>query len=554
MLCCPESLVGLHRSPAAVSAQAAPAVDAAPFQAPLQWIDVHCHVFNAADLPVAEFIEHTRLQGIGRVLAYPVLALIASIYQLAPISARDELDQLGTSAPRPGAPAPLTKLQALYALHGATPPGGAPATPSPLRPLNNGDRLLSDALKEVDPTRAPEQPLTDADHAVLAEKLTQDDADADINEDLLGWAGKLAQPRNTIVGDLLAQFPAGANVMLTPALVDYNRWLGIDADDDSAITSLDGQVQVMAAVARSRVSEQPATVMTSFAPFDPWRSIEDDTVLPRLRNWLEQGLAVGVKLYPPMGFAAAGNGGANMPDPPQALKDLVANRRPGMDTGAALDAELDRLFTLCTELDAPVMAHCASSELAEPENASLPSPDYWRLALDKHPTLRLNLGHFGGVWHFAADDTDADTPQAVQIAQDWATSITQLMRDFPNVYADFAYFDLALVEPVNEGSPTALALQFIARLADDNPVLVQRLMYGSDWIMVGILAAADDYARRVTRALDLMFRDDAAQENLLWRNAARFLGLAQGNKTRARLEGFLGAQANLLTRFDPGPG
>jgi hypothetical protein len=531
-----------------------------PSATPLRWIDAHCHVFNAADLPVAEFIEYTRLHSVFDLPVYPILQIIAALYKLPVMSAKSELAQLGGGATPGAPPAPLTTLQALYALRGSTAPGGDPTAAISLRLLNNGARLLQDTLSELDPARPADQPLTDEDHVALASKLDSDNPSAGegaaTNEDLLTWVNMLAQPRAHITGQLLSQFPAGANVMITPALVDYNRWLGIDTAGDNELSSLNDQVAVMAAVAERCAGQ--GKVMASFAPFDPWRSIEDPTVLIRLQDWLQKGLAVGVKIYPPMGFSAAGNGTAlpppalPPPTPPEALRQLVQAKYPGMTVGAALDAEMNKLFELCEALDVPLMAHCARSELANPGNADLPGPDYWRLALTNWPNLRLNLGHFGGVWQFSATDNDPAGVKTTTYAQTWARSIAQLMHDFSNVYADVAYFDLALVDPVPPNSPTAQALEFIAELAQDYPMLVDRLMYGSDWIMVAIVTASSDYVRRLTNAIDTIFGDDLARENLLWRNAARYLGLRATDKTRARLATVLGAQAGLLDPFDPG--
>jgi hypothetical protein len=87
-----------------------------------------------------------------------------------------------------------------------------------------------------------------------------------------------------------------------------------------------------------------------------------------MRTWLQQGRAVGVKIYPPMGFMAVGNDSSDAPAPPDALHQLVQQRRAGQTVGAALDDELRKLYALCTDLDAPVMMHCASSQLAGPDD------------------------------------------------------------------------------------------------------------------------------------------------------------------------------------------
>jgi hypothetical protein len=48
--------------------------------------------------------------------------------------------------------------------------------------------------------------------------------------------------------------------------------------------------------------------------------------------------------------------------------------------------------------------------------------------------------------------------------------------------------------------------------------------------------------------------DAGTMENFRWRDAARFLGLDQGQRTRERLTGFLtanGADPDILAQFDP---
>ena len=562
MLCCPDCVLGVRPfrvTPARPAALVASAV-APPAPAGQRWLDVHCHVFNAADLPVAEFIDHTRLSGIGAIPAYPALEIIAALYQRQIMSAVDELRALtGNVAALPAVSVKATKFDALYALEGRAPPGVPSALAGAVRrthPMLNGTRLVQDSLNELDPARPAAAPPSDEEHAALAARL-QADEDGPANDDYRTWIDLLAQPRNTIVGKLLDQFPADADVMLSPALVDYNRWLGISANQDGKVSSLDDQVAVMAAVSRRRAAPAATTgqrrcVMISFAPFDPWRSIEDDTVLTRMRTWLEEGQAVGAKIYPPMGFAPFGNGDNDVPNASAALRDIVQQKRPGQTVGAALDAELGKLYALCVELDAPVMAHCASSELAEANNALLPGPQHWRKALTAFPQLRANLGHFGGIWSFApGDDSEAQT-KSTSLARRWATDIAVLVHDFANVYADAAFFDLALVDTVAPGSTTAQALEFIANLAQQFPLVPTRLMYASDWIMVAQLTAGNDYARRLMQSMAQIFQDAAAQEDFRWRNAARFLGLGAGDKTRTRLATFLGADSALLSRFDPG--
>jgi hypothetical protein len=50
-----------------------------------------------------------------------------------------------------------------------------------------------------------------------------------------------------------------------------------------------------------------------------------------------------------------------------------------------------------------------------------------------------------------------------------------------------------------------------------------------------------------------IFRDDAAMEDFRWGNAARYLGLGVGDRTRARLASFLGVNAGLLSSLTQEP-
>ncbi len=549
MLCCPECLVRKRR-PAQLVAEAVPApVAATAMAAPpkqrqsLKWLDVHCHVFNLADLPVAEFVEKTRLSGLA-IAAAPIVWLIANFFKEQAVSADDELWQLH-GHPAAIASARLSTRDALDAMR--------TQAQNRLPPMRNPDSLMHDALKEYDPKHDTTQPISDEQLNTLAEALDGDDAIQD--NDYLEWITLLTKSRNDIVNLLLAQFPTGDDVMITPSMVDYNRWLGLDSTDDQSLTSQPKQLALMQAITQRHALPVPPqgerrALLSFFVPFDPWRSIEDANVLVNLRAWIASGQAIGVKIYPPMGFAALGN--ADLPDDafPDALADLVRAKGLPSGVGAALDQEMRKLFQLCEDLDVPLMAHVADSETIGGVMLKLPGPDYWAKALKEFPKLRVNLGHFGGVWRFADPSTDPVAITYRHEAEAWATGIVGLMGQYPNVYADFAFFDQAL-EQIKPGNQASQAVGFIATMAAASPVLKQRLMFGSDWIMVGMLSAASDYAQRVMTSMNYFFGDPGVRENLRWRNAARYLGLSPGDRTHTRIRANLGTNVDLLARFDP---
>src|SRR5262249_2804424 len=103
-----------------------------------------------------------------------------------------------------------------------------------------------------------------------------------------------------------------------------------------------------------------------YVPFDPMKQVTYDFLgrstrspMDFVQNAMSRG-CVGVKMYPPMGFAPSGN----------------ANKRPGFwdrtwlpdeirqdrDFGKQLDMVLARLYSWCLANDLPIMAHTSPSE------------------------------------------------------------------------------------------------------------------------------------------------------------------------------------------------
>jgi len=80
-----------------------------------RWIDVHCHVFNAIDLPASEFIERTLLQGLDRDLAAVAVALLAGLYQIAAPTAQREIDWLTQHTATPVLTGTLPQQRQLHA-------------------------------------------------------------------------------------------------------------------------------------------------------------------------------------------------------------------------------------------------------------------------------------------------------------------------------------------------------------------------------------------------------------------------------------------------------
>ena len=147
--------------------------------------------------------------------------------------------------------------------------------------------------------------------------------------------------------------PPGAPAidLIVPSMVDFDYWL-TGGDNHATETSLVDQIRVMeqiAIVSGGRVH--------GFAPFDPLRHIVTkgasfDMVTDAAV--MKQG-CVGVKIYPPMGFAAYGNKYVK-PNPGQAAQGcLLTHTGPTSVSGSTMPYPSSS--TGDCKYDVPVMAH-----------------------------------------------------------------------------------------------------------------------------------------------------------------------------------------------------
>ena len=376
-------------APALLGCQVVPSgrlVADAPARGSGRWLDVHCHVFNGHDLPIYQFIKKTRLDQSGFGWAAPIVAFLAGGLDHDAPSPEDEMRSmaggigpLAAAAPLPASPAvglgrlrnrSLGRVEAASAGLGGVGGLGTSVDADALRLIDlalreegirSGSGLRSPGLPQRPRAAAAglPAPATDAELRQLSRRIESD------REGRLGryfrWGLTFAQPRGTLVASLATLYPAGADVMLTPAMVDYDAWL--DAPD----TRPAAQVRVMRDIAVQRA--RGGMPVHAFAAFDPWRCLERreeirrgsnaPDILESLKRDLASGDAIGVKLYPPMGFAATGNDARDeisVPFPAR-LAELTGGR-----PGRALDDVLGELFDHCADRDIPVMAHCGPDE------------------------------------------------------------------------------------------------------------------------------------------------------------------------------------------------
>ena len=506
-------------------------------------IDVHCHVCNASDLQVKDFIEKVVAteKHIDPALAMLLGYLAAKLAKLAP-RAVDESSVLTQPGHRPGAS--IAQMQSLRARLDKT----ADAQEQRVRrAIDEASRTDPRARSLMQEFLAKPSIVADDCGCSTAQPLQIDPSFERIAQsDLRSQAAvtdfyALAGPAQ--IKDLLASMlqyrykncfsisdayscSGGTVDLYCPALLDYDFWLGGSSATDS---SLPDQFRVMERVMRLMQGRFQA-----YAPFNPWRHAVDkegpNTYLREIQTAVETRGFIGVKLYPSIGFAPYGNVDVKPSDQPDSWK---SGRFPG---AAKLDAAMDDLFAWCNKKSVPILAHAGPSFGPDARSAVLGSPENWTKALDRMQVIAqadsttpasVCFGHTGGAY----------LPCKHKPA--WAMDFADVMGRFSNAYGDLSYWEdfLGACAPKYTNAVETLKAMHVVR-----PIVDLRLMYGSDW---NLLLQEKDWRKYFSRFATAL-RDsgfDASQvQRLLGPNAVSFLGLSRssGESNRSRLESLYG--------------
>jgi predicted TIM-barrel fold metal-dependent hydrolase len=448
-------------------------------------VDVHCHTFCSADLPIVGFVAHQipGLTEISRFLTrWPDIVVRALLRAVATL-------------PNAVAPTGDAELASLRAMVGRP---GPPVPPIPPLPPGALDDLLASAAKYLPFT------LGQTQRRVVTRTL-----------ETLYVA---AHPRVAIAATAAQTFPTVS--LFTPALVDYDAW-----SDDRPPTPLWQQVLIQEQIARLAVAGRLGRADARLHPFvayDPRRQAEgragvgeadggapapDSTAMDLVRYATQSAGFLGVKLYPPVGFAPFDN----------------VTLQPGLTLAPALDRALALLYEFCAAREVPILTHASASNEYALGFRQLVTPARWRPVLDRFPTLRLDLGHFGG-----------ELPA-------WTDEAVAMIESYPNVYADLSNSPL-----VYDDAYAARLRAMLPGLLARHPRLKRRLMYGSDWWLSALDPLADQAIERFGAVLGPVLTPDE-RADVMGRNALRFLGfLDDQNRPRSgaaarRLRAFYGA-------------
>ncbi len=376
--------------------------------------------------------------------------------------------------------------------------------------------------------------------------------------------------------------PTTAPSLLTPALVDFEFWI-VDIPRRSPprprSASIASQVQVQSRISRRRGGVH----VHGYVAFDPLHqclyedgSIHDDgskSPFDIVKSAILESGFIGVKLYPPMGFRPYGNNSASLPRPVVDRYVLPA------DYGARLDRALLNLYVWCRDNGVPILAHAHNSNEPYPGGGADADPDLWESVLLKSDaqgrnflSLQLNLAHMGGF----RETLEKGLPRT----RSWEWKLGRIRKSHPTaqVFGDLSYFRELIPIPNRSDMNTAdraalqrqqeqfastrsavqsLFREFKAACSDS----ADFLLFGSDWIMVGVELGTSDqafpqpvkYKAQVETFLEQVGYGPADRQKIMFGNSIRYLGLRSGQPTRLRLEDFCaraGLDGGWLAEFD----
>jgi hypothetical protein len=523
-------------------------------------IDVHTHVFNGTDLPVEPFFRLVLarefalpgavarmvgllLQGVSWQVAPGADAEIARLAPLMPDIARCEgkaavrleaaVQALANDAHRRGVEqlknALLSPAASLLRDKGAARLDSVVAI----------DVLAATAVAEEIERLDPEESYADYRRRLRAE---------DEEQGLVLLARRTArgmiafvlqnfQYRYVTIHDYLRLYNRpGKRVvdLMMPMMVDYDWWL---ARGKPTLSSLEKQVDVMEMLAVATGGRVHA-----FVPFDPLREVmhgldaKHPGSLDLVKRALDRG-CIGVKLYPPMGFAPFGNEEIHSGSPGFWRRDWLPDAIKVPDLGRRLDDALRRLYEHCVEHDVPVMAHTGLSNGPSDDFQALAGAQHWKKALCEYRDLRINFGHFG--------DTEPIAHGNAGYARAFGfTDLMQASGAGVHAYADSGFF----TEAVDDGDRMRSVLErlYTETQAKGGAALANRFLYGTDWEMTithgridNYLGAFEDlFAQLADSAAPAgLSREDLARK-FFGANAVAYAGLRASDRTRRRLQAF----------------
>lgn len=195
---------------------------------------------------------------------------------------------------------------------------------------------------------------------------------------------------------------------------------------------------------------------------------------------------------------AAGSDGHVIPfyaaDPrrPDLIEQIQENLAPDKFRGVKIypnlgyhpyDPKLMQVYAICEQRGYPVMAHCNKGGiykygLTKDDRTELGSPNNYLRILERYPSLRLCLAHFGG-----NDEWDRQLTSLTDLNSEptWVSLIADMIRSglYPNLYTDISYTIFTL-------KPRGLYVDHFdyLKVLLNNQRIQEHVLFGSDYYMV----------------------------------------------------------------------
>ena len=485
-----------------------PCVGSGP--APHQRIDAHVHIFNGTDLQIAGFLkqsvanEYPDLKALLRLIADPLQDFV---WTFTP-KAQDELKKLNQIAGKSGTHV-FSEQDFGPALEADRAEARAQYNEF-LRQQFRRERVRQELIKMIGraKNKGPESQRVIQELDKAPPNGTERELARRVDElsgiPVFDYLEPYFSYRYSNFLDLVQVFTCTSTSSVDTfvgLLVDFDVPLG-EHPGATTPSSIDDQTAVT-----SRICELSRGHLVALAPYCPFKDVarKNASLKNVLQAWKRPGF-VGAKLYPPMGFYPFGNG-----------KD-----------GNRLDAVLGRFYHECIDSDAVVMAHAGPSMCRTSPHCKYPGPTGWAKAVahvfdTEHKPLRAALGHFGGPF----DNTSE--------AHTWPEEFVDLMKkpSGQKLYTDLSYAS----EVLDASNDLRVVSQLTGLITRSSSVLSERLMYGSDWLMLGLEPQWQTYAKRMEVVIDETEKQSAAtgfKAKFFGGNARDWLGLDQSMSLGSR--------------------
>jgi len=510
-------------------------------------VDAHTHFFNLADLPVAGFVTHVLL---GQYTTPPewaagMIDFITGMAKRFAKSAQQEANALGI----------LTELDArAFGEAAATYVDERLATASAASGeeadlVQSYEALLRALEEDTDTAVTPSTGGTVAATAVDSKRRAfqraaemeerQDAVTAGFNPvaavgavgRTIGWVSLMIRSRETHIKAYLKDQPSSDREprAMASLLVDYDLWL----DDTPAAGSapLD-QIRIMHLLRGRMATRADIRLFAGICPLRLAlsRAKGKPALFDDIKGELAAGRVHGFKIYPPMGFRATDNAALDNVDfDPAPSWRVTAWDRWRNETGniaphalgQALDAALDEVYAHAARKRVPIVAHAGSGNAAGKGFGARANPIYWERVVARHP-ICLSIGHL------VNDATPFIKAMRGERAKEgvWALDapLRMLNRNQPN--PPDIYGDLAYMPELNDAEICKAFFEELANAFRPGDAKLERILYGTDWIMYGREAHSDQFLSVVERGMRAARYTGEQIDNILWNNGKRFLGVA----------------------------